>query len=395
MNTLVKAGWLHTCTGAPPVRDGWFLFEGERFTAVGAPGEPCPPAGVTLDFSGRSVMPGLIDGHTHFSLSHADEIDPMPVMRQLQEPGPRKICKAVMYAGEHLRAGVTTVRGMGEDDFIDFDLKAAIDAGYIAGPRVIPAGAFISPTHGHGQTGQTVSDGVEGTRKNCRLNLAKGAELLKVFGSGGVVSGQAGLSRCTATPAELRAAVEEAAALGKYVAAHVHGGPGMDLCLAAGVRSLEHATLCTDEQIERIAAAGAWVTVTFSPLSHPAGLRNLDPRTQSRLDSVRRTYYAVVGKMLARGVNMCLGTDGVHGAMWFEAAEMEKCGAGKQQCLEFITRRAAEACRREKEIGSIAAGKYADFIVLRQNPLDDLAHLRSPLAVYMGGLKESERMNRA
>ncbi|MDR1603796.1 MAG: amidohydrolase family protein [Gracilibacteraceae bacterium] len=385
MKTLVKAGWLHTCSGAPPVRNGWFLLAGGRIAAVGSPGEPCPPAGAALDFSACSVMPGLIDAHTHFSLSHSDAIDPMPVMSQLREPGPRKICKAIMYAGEHLRAGVTTVRGMGEDDFIDFDLKAAIDAGYIPGPRISPAGAFISPTHGHGQTGQTVSDGVEGVRKNCRVNLAKGADLLKVFGSGGVVSGQAGLGYCTATLPELRVAVEEAAAMGKYVAAHVHGGPGIDLCLEAGVRSLEHATLCTDEQIERIAAAGTWVTLTFSPLAHPDGLRNLDARKQSRLDAVRRTYYSVARKMLARGVNICLGTDGVHGALWFEAAEMEKCGAGRQQCLEFITRRAAESCRMANEVGAIETGKYADFIVLRQNPLEDLAHLRSVAAVYVGG----------
>ncbi|MDR1070743.1 MAG: amidohydrolase family protein [Gracilibacteraceae bacterium] len=388
MSTLVKTGLLHACAGASPALGGWFLFSGERIDAVGLPGEPCPPADDVLDFSDCSVMPGLIDGHTHFSLSHSDEIDPMPVMRQLGEPGPRKICKAIMYAGEHLRAGVTTVRGMGEDDFIDFDLKAAIAAGYIDGPRVSPAGAFISPTHGHGQTGQTVSDGVEGTRKNCRVNLAKGADLLKVFGSGGVVSGQAGLGYCTSTLAELRVAVEEAAALGKYVAAHVHGGPGIDLCLEAGVRSLEHATLCTDEQIERVAAAGAWVTVTFSPLSHPSGLRGLDPLKQSRLEAIRRTYYAVVGKMLARGVKMCMGTDGVHGAMWFEAAEMEKCGATRRQCLEFITRRAAESCRMENDIGTIAPGKYADFIALRGDPLEDLAHLRSVAAVYQGGARK-------
>ncbi|MDR1961020.1 MAG: amidohydrolase family protein, partial [Gracilibacteraceae bacterium] len=217
MKTSVKAGWLLTCTGEPPCRDGWFLLEKGRIAAVGRPGEPCPPADAALDFSARFVMPGLIDAHTHFSLSHSDRIDPMPVLSQLMEPGPRKICKAVMYAGEHLSAGVTAVRGMGEDDFIDFDLKHAIDAGYIAGPRISPAGAFISPTHGHGQTGQTVSDGAEGTRKNCRVNLAKGADLLKVFGSGGVVTGQAGLGYCTATREELRVAVEEAQAFGKYV----------------------------------------------------------------------------------------------------------------------------------------------------------------------------------
>jgi imidazolonepropionase-like amidohydrolase len=127
------------------------------------------------------------------------------------------------------------------------------------------------------------------------------------------------------------------------------------------------------------------VTLTFSPLSHPRGLRNLDEVKQRRLASIRDTYYSVARKMLARQINLCLGTDGVHGAMWFEAAEMEKCGAGRQQCLEMITRRAAQSCRMENEIGTIETGKYGDFIALRQNPLENLANLQSVSDVFIGG----------
>jgi imidazolonepropionase-like amidohydrolase len=385
MKTLVKTKLLISCTGAPPVEKGWFILENGRIIRVGVSGEACPVTDSLLDYSGYYVMPGMIDGHVHFGLSHSDTIDPMTVLDQLREPGPRKISKAIMYVREHLEAGVTTVRDMGEDDFIDFDLKNAIDRGYFPGPRISPAGAFISPTHGHGQTGQTISDGTEEVRHNCRVNLARGADLLKVFGSGGVVTGKTGVNYCSTTFDELRVAVEEAEAMEKYVAAHVHGGPGIDLCIDAGVQSLEHATLCTDAQIDRIAQAGIWVTITFCPIMHPSGLHDLDKEKQARLDYCRARYIDVIKKMLDKNVRICMGTDGVHGAVWFEAVQMEKCGVPKMRCIEMITREAAESCHMGKDIGAIEAGRYGDFIVLSKNPLENLENLRALSAVYIGG----------
>ncbi len=386
MNTLVSTKLLIACNGEKPIEKGWLIFdENGRIVEVSKPGEGLPSCDQHLDFSEQYIMPGLIDGHTHFGLSHSDRIDPMPVITQLMEPGPRKICKAIMYLQEHINAGVTTVRDMGEDDFIDFDLKHGVDQGYLVGPRIIPVGAFISPTHGHGQTGQTVSDGVEEVRKNVRVNLAKGAELIKVFGSGGVATGKTGVNYCTATFAELRTAVEEAKALGKYVATHVHGGPGVDLCIEAGVRSFEHATLLTNKQIERIADNDLWVTITFSPVFHPDGLHGLDAEKQARLDFVKPQYIDVVKKMLEKDINLCMGTDGVHGAMWFEATKLEECGVSRIKVLETITRNAALSCRMEQDIGVIEKGRLADFIVLDNNPLDDLQNLKSVRRVFIGG----------
>ncbi|MDR0569684.1 MAG: amidohydrolase family protein [Clostridiales Family XIII bacterium] len=386
MRTLVKTGTLFTADGAV-IERGWFTIENGRIGAVGRPGEAdgMDGLGETLDYGDCFVMPGLIDAHQHFSISHGDRTDPLTVMEQLKQTPPRKVAKAILYLRQHVDAGETAARSMGEDDFLDFELKRAIDEGYVVGPRISPCGAFLSPTHGHGQTGQTVSDGVEGMRKNARVNLAKGADLLKVFGSGGVVTGQVGLGFCTSTREELRVAVEEAEMLGKYVAAHVHGGPGIDLCMDVGVRSLEHATMATDAQIERMAKLGVWVTATFSPMAHPDGLRGLDPVKQARLESVKHTYDQVVAKLLESGVKLCAGTDGVHGALWFEAACLERCGASREQALRIITVEGARSCRMEDRIGSIAPGRHADFIALEKSPLEDLGNLRAPKAVYIGG----------
>ncbi|MDR1603797.1 MAG: amidohydrolase family protein [Gracilibacteraceae bacterium] len=388
MKTLVKTKYLLDCTGGDPIPGGWFFFEDGVILTAGRPGEPAPPAAgadAVLDLSDSFVMPGLIDTHVHMGLSHIDMIEPMPVNEQMAQPPQIKICKAAMYLRQHLQAGVTTVRGMGEEHFIDVYLARAVAEGYIEGPRLIPAGNVITATHGQGQVGLSVADGVEGVRRACRENLARGADLLKIFVSGGVVSGKGGLYAATYTPAEIRVAVEEAAALDKYAAAHVHGGPGLDMCIDAGVRSLEHASMATDAQIEKILRAGCWVTGTFSPAFHPSGVHFLSPEKAERLAAVKDKFMETFSKLVALGANLSFGTDGVHGALAFEAETIASCGADNMQAILYLTRDAAKACRREDEIGVISPGKYADFIALAENPLEKLANLTAVRSVYIGG----------
>ncbi|MDR1070742.1 MAG: amidohydrolase family protein [Gracilibacteraceae bacterium] len=388
MKTLVKTKYLLDCTGTAPIPGGWFVFSDGVVRAVGRPGEPAPPvesADAFLDFSDSFVMPGLIDSHIHLGLSHTDTIKPMPVNAQMAQPPQVKICKAALYLRQHLRAGVTTVRGMGEEHFIDIYMARAVAEGYIDGPRIIPSGNIITATHGQGQIGLSVADGVEGVRRACRENLAQGADFLKIFVTGGVVSGKGGPCASTYTPAEIRVAAEEAAALDKYVAAHVHGGPGLDMCVDAGVRSLEHASMATDAQIEKILRAGCWVTGTFSPAFHPQGVHSLSAEQQDRLLKIRDQFMETFSKLVALGANLSFGTDGVHGALAFEALTIAQCGADNMRAILYLTREAAKACRREEEIGVVAPGKYADFIALAENPLDNLENLTTVRSVYIGG----------
>ncbi|MDR0434245.1 MAG: amidohydrolase family protein [Gracilibacteraceae bacterium] len=388
MKTLVKTKYLLDCTGSDPIPGGWFTFADGVILSVGRPGEPAPPAAgadEVLDFADDFVMPGLIDAHIHLGLSHIDDIEPMTVNEQMAQPPQVKICKAAMYLRQHLRAGVTTVRGMGEEHYIDIFLARAVAEGYVEGPRIIPAGNGIKASHGQGQVGLSAADGPEEVRRACRENLARGAELLKIFVSGGVVSGKGGLQATTYTPAEIRVAVEEAAALDKYVAAHVHGGPGLDMCIDVGVRSLEHASVATDAQIEKILKAGLWVTGTFSPAFHPRGVRFLSAEQKERLVAVKEIFMETFSKFVALGANLSFGTDGVHGALAFEAQTIAKCGADNMRAILYITRDAAKACRREDEIGVIAPGKYADFITLAGNPLEKLENLTAVRSVCIGG----------
>ncbi len=393
MKILLKSKVLFDGAGTDPIQGGCMVYEDGKILAVDSYEELNAMEGIgeVVDCSNQFVMPGLVDAHNHLGISHADRWEGLSVIQQLSQSGPRKVCKAIYYLKQHLQAGETFIRDMGEDDFIDFDLKRAGEEGYFPSPRISPCGAFINSTHAHGQTGQTVSDGVEEVRKHCRVNLAMGADLVKVFGSGGVVSGEGGLGLCTSTKDELRTAVEEAQMMGKYAAAHVHGGPGIDLCLDVGVRSLEHATLATDQQIQRMADLGTWVTVTYCPMAHPDGVHDLPADKQARLDAVKATYLTVVKKMYDAGIHLCVGCDGVHGGVYFEAQFLEQCGLPRRRILEIITLEGARSSRWEDRIGSLEPGKYADFIALDGNPLEDLEDLCKVRKVFVGGKQVVEQ----
>ncbi len=391
MRTLVKTKTLLDCTGSAPIEQGCFVFENGIIEAVGTLGELSSMEGIenTIDLSDRFVMPGLIDAHIHLGLSHLDRIEPMSVTAQMSQPPQTKICKAVMYLRQHLDGGVTTVRAMGEEHYIDIEMARAVDEGYIQGPRIITAGNIITATHGQGQVGLTISDGVEGVRKTCRQNLAKGADFLKIFVSGGVVSGKGGLQISTYNVDEIRTAVEEAQALNTYVAAHVHGGPGLDFCIDCGVRSLEHASMPTDKQIEKIIKHGVWVTGTFSPAFHPMGIHILNKEQTKRLELAKSFFLDSFRKFVKFGAKMSFGTDGVHGEIAFEAIMLaEHCGASNMQAIGYITREAARACRREDSIGTLEVGKFADFIALEKNPLEDLHNLQTVTGTYISGEKK-------
>ena len=391
MKTLVKTNVLLDCTGAAPLEKGWLLFDEKGIiTAVGKPGELTEIDGVTktLDFSDKFVMPGMIDAHNHFSLSHSDSIEPMPIIEQFDAPVGTRLCKAFMYVREHIQGGVTVFRGMGDEDFIDFDIKHAIEKGYFRGPRVIPCGHLVSATNGHGQTGRIVADGVEGVRRLCRVNLAKGAELIKLIVGGGVATGNIPLHCTTYRAEEVRCAVEEAESLGKYVASHSIGGLSIDLCIDEGVRCLEHASMVTDEQIERIYKTGTWVTGTFSPVMSPKGLHDLTPSRQARLEQVKVQMMETFRKYHQAGVKMCFGTDGVHGGMALEAECIAQCGATPQQAIEYITREASKSCCHDHEYGTLEPGKFADFIALEKNPLEDIKNLTTVRECYIGGIDQ-------
>jgi imidazolonepropionase-like amidohydrolase len=188
------------------------------------------------------------------------------------------------------------------------------------------------------------------------------------------------------------AAVEEAERGGTYVAAHAHGGKGLDLCIDCGVRTIEHGAFVNAEQLERMQQKDMWLIGTFSILFHPEGIEKTDFQVQSIREKVLQAREVVAenfAKIIQSGVNLALGTDSMHGLISFECECLTKFGATNLQALQAVTRNAARACRIEDSLGTLEAGKRADFIAVEGNPLEDITRLKHVAGVYMG----AERMD--
>jgi len=272
----ITGAYLIDGTGADPVRDAAVLIEGDVIRDAGR-GIDVPDGAEILDASGMTVMPGLVDAHVHLCLNGEPSIFSM-----LQHtPGLIQLM-AARNALSTLEAGYTTVRDMGAPMGFAISLKRAIEMGVARGPRIMASGRIISQTGGHadfhlpiglsfGEMSR-IADGPDEVRKAAREQLKEGADWVKVCSSGGVMSPSDPVDTSQFTIHELRAAVEEAAAVGRAVASHAHGTTGIRNAVEAGVRTIEHGTIMDDEVAALMAERGAFhvptLVATRSILEH-------------------------------------------------------------------------------------------------------------------------------
>jgi imidazolonepropionase-like amidohydrolase len=368
----VRCGTLFDATGGAPVRDGVVVVDGGRITAAGpAASTPVPPGAETLDWRGRFVMPGLIDCHSHASIvpSLGDQLGQL-----CRGPVPQALA-ATRNLRTDLLAGTTTMRIMGEEHFVDVEVRDAIEAGIIPGPRLLVAGRGLAPDNGHGRA-LTSYDGVDEVRRGARENLRRGADHVKIFVTGGVSSPGAMSTSSAYTREEIRAAVEEAERAGTYAAAHAHGGAGLRLAVEEGVGTIEHGALAGDEEIALMIERRVWLICTFAIFMHPQGIEGGDGQRPVIMDKVqwsRRLAAERFPRHLASGVRFACGTDSVHGCMPFELQTLVRFGVSPRDALLAGTRWGAEACRVDREVGTLEAGKRADLIAVDGDPLADMA----------------------
>lgn len=377
MTVVLRCGTLFDGTGGDPVAGAEIVVEDGKIVAG-----PAPDGAEVIDLGSRFVMPGLIDAHTHLSVvpGRGDQLGQFR-----QEPG-RQALRVVDNLRRDLAAGTTTLRIMGEEDWLDVYTREAIEAGHLQGPNLLIATRPIAASNGHGRM-KSSFDGPDAIRAGARENLFRGADFLKLFATGGVASGT-GLQSSAYALEEMRVAVEEAERVGTYVAAHAHGGPGLTMCVEAGVRTIEHAAVASDAEIEAMLDAGCWLVGTFSILFHPHGIEGGDGGNPLILESLEQARERVTERMeqiLGSGLRFALGTDSMHGEMAFEIQTAMRFGVSAKDALLAATAGGAEALRVDSRTGTLEPGKDADLIALDGNPLEDPGALERVVFVMKGG----------
>ncbi len=385
---LIQADRVIDGTGRPPIEGGAVLVENGRVAAVARRADLGHPDGATLvERPGETLLPGLVDAHSHVSIIPGLGNQ----LGQLRERAGKAMLRAIPNLRTDLLSGVTTMRVMGEEHFLDADLKAAIEAGRVPGPRLVISTRMLAARHGHGMA-LTASDGPEEIRRHIRENLAAGADFIKFFATGGTSSARAAADTCFYSEEEIRLIVAEAHRDGRPAAVHAHGGPAIRLCVEAGVDTIEHGKLCTAEDFALMRRHDTWLVTNNAISFHPDGIEKGDahtPAIMAKLNQGRANTPSMFRLMLESGVRWALGTDSMHGLLWYEAQKAVEFGASNALALAAVTRNAAEAIARLHEIGTLEPGKRADIVGVRGNPLADIGALREVGLI----LKDGARMD--
>ncbi len=373
------------------------LIEDGLIKAIGSAGSLGQAADATvIDMRGATLLPGLSDSHVHLT-ARSD----VHGYRRLTVSTPRAAISGVANARKTLMAGFTTVRNLGAPGFADVDLMNAIEEGEVPGPRIIPAGRSIGITGGHcdnnllpfeyHQTAGGVADGPWGVRQKVRENKKYGAQVIKFCGTGGVLSKGTSIGAQQFSLEEMTAIVDEAHLLGLKVAVHAHGTGGIDTALEAGVDSIEHASMISDEGIAAAKAQGTYLSMDIYVsdfILSEGEAAGILPESLDKERQVGRVQRERFRAAVEAGANMAFGSDaGVysHGLNGRQFAYMVQWGMTPMQAIQASTINNASLFGLESEIGSIKIGKTADIIAVSGNPLFDIRELEDVDFVMKGG----------
>ena len=387
--TVIRAGTLIDGVSNSPRRDQVIVVRGDVIAEVSDAASANIPAGATIiDLSHATVLPGLIDAHTHIFLQGEDPAQGGYDIQLLKYSLAFRTARATVSVRRALEQGFTTLRDMETEGagYGDVGIKQAIEGGYIPGPRLFVSTRAISTTGGYPLEGYApeievpkgvqIIDGPVEARKAAREQLDHGADWIKVYMTHRSWVGRNGEleSQPTLTVEELRAIVDETHGWGKKVACHAYGGEGMQRALDGGCDSIEHGLVLTDAQVTQMIKQGAWLCPTLSvyysdwaSADSPQGQRDRK-RASAHEESFR--------KALKAGVKIAFGTD-MGGIPWTEPIAQEfprmvEFGMSPMQAIQSATSRAAELLEMQGRIGVIAPGAYADVVAVSGDPLADV-----------------------
>ena len=365
------------------------VIDGKRIKEVKAGRVDVPGAQVT-DLSTSTCLPGLIDSHVHLTM----EFSPTTYSDKFRLNAADFAIRSTVYAKRTLDAGFTTVRNLADNDNDSIALRNAINAGIVPGPRIFTAGKAIGSTGGHadfsdgyrkdlaGDPGP--KDGIinspEDAWKAVRQHYKDGADAIKIMPSGGVLDESASVDNSQMTIEEIKAVVAASRDYGFTVAAHAHGAEGIRRAIVGGVDSIEHGTYMDDADMKLMKEHGTWLVPTIIAGKYVEEQANkpgvFPPQVAAKAKLVGPIIQATAGKAYKAGVKIAFGTDAAvypHGNNAKEFVYMVEAGMPPMYAIQAATKNAAQLLKHEKDIGSIAPGKFADVIAVQGNPLEDIA----------------------
>ncbi|HEY1993387.1 MAG TPA: amidohydrolase family protein, partial [Edaphobacter sp.] len=380
--TLIRTGHLlDVKSGAEPAAQT-IIVTGDRITAIAPTVSTPKQSGDTeIDLTRYTVMPGLIDVHTHLTM--ATNFDPY---FELSMTPAKEAIIGVENAKVTLEAGFTTVRNVGANDYTDVALRDEINAGHIPGPHMQVSGPALGITGGHMDEnllpyeyhvhGQGVADGIPAVQHQVRENIKYGADLIKIGATGGVLSKGDDPQASQYTLEEMQAIVADAHRLGRKVAAHAHGGQGILWASEAGVDSIEHGSYLNDEGIAMMKKHGTYLVPTAYLIDWVQQYGNLSPLYQQKMKDVSAVEKQNAIKAIKAGVKVALGTDAAvypHGLNAHEVdVYVNQFGMSPLQGIQTGTINAADLMGWTDKIGTIEPGKWADIIAIDGDPLKDV-----------------------
>jgi imidazolonepropionase-like amidohydrolase len=357
------------------------VIEGGKIRTVTTETSAIPAGAETIDLSKYTGLPGLIDAHTHMTF-YTDETPGIPLLKQMANPVPAvEVFLARKGAMRTLEAGVTTVRDLGADQYMDIAMRDLINRGEMIGPRmfVVGYGLYITNTPykpGLNPPAGGIADGVPEVLRVVRQQIAAGADLIKMYGSTGTDDDVTGFE--TYTYEEMKAAVDTAHQFGKKIAIHSYGPDGARDAVRAGTDSLEHATDMDDATIHEMANRGTFYVPTIDHNRYyidngdkigyaPGYKERLQAFISRNLETARKAHKA--------GVKFAMGSDAIYtmfGENTRELGWFVKAGMTPEQALRTATTNAAELLGKEKELGAVAPGYLADLVAVEGDPLADI-----------------------
>ena len=384
------------------IDDAVVLIDGDTIVQVGTK-LTVPNGYTTMDLGSATVLPGLIDVHTHLTSQQTNYYEGL-----FRRSAIDVAITAPTNAKRTLDAGFTSVRDVGAPEFVDVALRNAIQRGDIEGPRMEVATMPLSATGGHGDlngfspylSSQTLGgpvDGVDAIRKRVRFDVKYGADVIKVLAGAGVLSEEESAGGPQYSQEELNALVDEAGMWGRRVAAHAHGAEAIKRAIKAGVASVEHASLIDDEGIALAKARGTYLVMDiynddyimseYKRLGFPQKI--LDKETK-----VGRTQRENFRKAAQAGVKLAFGTDaGVypHGWNGKQFAKMVEWGLTPMQAMQTATVNAADLLGWSDRVGSVQPGRFADIVAVAGDPLTDIRELERVTFVMKGGVVDKQK----